>query len=226
MSSSAKDAVLAKIRASLGRPADDATRRAAVAERLSTSPRGTIPARGQLPQAEKVALFCTMAEKVQATIARVANPAEVPAAVADYLRARNLPPRLRMGADPRLAAMPWSAQTHLEIEHGRAEGSDEVTCSHATAGVAESGTLVLTSGNDNPTTLNFLPEHHVVVLSAADIEGDFESVWARIRASYGKGVMPRTVNMVTGPSRSADIEQTLLLGAHGPRALHIVVVGD
>ncbi|MEI9915983.1 MAG: LUD domain-containing protein [Methylovirgula sp.] len=40
-----------------------------------------------------------------------------------------------------------------------------------------------------------------------------------------RGAMPRTVNFITGPSRSADIEQTLLLGAHGPRALHIIIVG-
>ena len=42
---------------------------------------------------------------------------------------------------------------------------------------------------------------------------------------YGKGQMPRTVNWITGPSRSADIEQTLLLGAHGPQRLHVIVVG-
>ncbi|MFX8828968.1 LUD domain-containing protein, partial [Acinetobacter baumannii] len=78
--------------------------------------------------------------------------------------------------------------------------------------VAESGTLVLTSGRDNPTTLNFLPEYHVVVVEASDIAGDYETIWNRVRAAYGKGTMPRTVNMVTGPSRSGDIEQTLLLG--------------
>jgi L-lactate dehydrogenase complex protein LldG len=51
-------------------------------------------------------------------------------------------------------------------------------------------------------------------------------VWARIRYAYGKGGMPRTVNWITGPSRSGDIEQTLLLGAHGPRRLHILLVRE
>ena len=97
--------------------------------------------------------------------------------------------------------------------------------SHALAGVAESGTLVLTSGVDNPTTLNFLPETHIVALRAEDIAGDYETVWEVIRKKYGPGQMPRTVNYITGPSRSADIEQKLLLGAHGPRRLHIIVVG-
>jgi L-lactate dehydrogenase complex protein LldG len=83
---------------------------------------------------------------------------------------------------------------------------------------------VLLSGPDNPTTIHFLPDTHIVVVRAADIVGDYETVWRRLREKLGPGAMPRLVNLITGPSRSADIEQTLLLGAHGPRALHIVVV--
>ncbi len=86
--------------------------------------------------------------------------------------------------------------------------------------------LVLTSGPDNPTTLNFLPDVHVVVVDAADVASDFETAMARLRERYGVGDLPRTVNLITGPSRSADIEQTLMLGAHGPRKLHVIVVGN
>ena len=89
---------------------------------------------------------------------------------------------------------------------------------------AESGTLMMVSGPDNPTTLNFLPDTHIVVVDADDIAGDYETLWTRLRSAFGEGVMPRTVNLITGPSRSADIEQTLILGAHGPRRLHVVVV--
>jgi len=88
------------------------------------------------------------------------------------------------------------------------------------------GTVVLASGPDNPTTLNFLPDVHIVVVDASDIGADFETAMARLRERYGTATMPRTVNMITGPSRSADIEQTLLLGAHGPRKLHVIVVGN
>jgi L-lactate dehydrogenase complex protein LldG len=84
----------------------------------------------------------------------------------------------------------------------------------------------MVSGHENPSTLNFLPDNHIIVVSAKDIASDYEAVWNRIRFAYGKGTMPRTVNWITGPSRSGDIEQTLLLGAHGPRRLHVVVVGD
>ena len=95
----------------------------------------------------------------------------------------------------------------------------------AFAGIAETGTLALVSGPANPTTLNFLPDNHIVVLRKEDVVADYESVFAMLRTAYGKGGAPRTLNFVTGPSRSADIEQTLLLGAHGPRRLHIVIAG-
>jgi len=97
--------------------------------------------------------------------------------------------------------------------------------SRAFAGVAETGTLVLTSGADNPTSLNFLPDNHIVVIDAKDVAGDYEAVWPRLREKFGD-LMPRVVNLITGPSRSADIEQTLILGAHGPRRLHVIVVGE
>jgi L-lactate dehydrogenase complex protein LldG len=91
---------------------------------------------------------------------------------------------------------------------------------------AETGTIAMVSGPQNPSTLNFLPDNHIVVVSAKDIQGDYEALFARVRFAYGKGTMPRTVNFITGPSRSGDIEQTLLLGAHGPRRLHVIVVHE
>src|SRR3954462_3201984 len=93
------------------------------------------------------------------------------------------------------------------VSQGRSEGADLNAVSHAFGGVAETGTLVMISGPESPSTLNFLPDNHIVVLSAKDIAGDYETVFARVRDTYGKGEMPRTVNFITGPSRSADIEQ-------------------
>ena len=216
--------VLGKIRRSLGVTAEDPIRNAAVEARLNRAPKGVIPARGQLDEAGRVALFTKMAEHFAATTENVADAAAVPAAVAAYLRGHNLPAEIRMGEDAVLNAMPW-AKTQVDVRHGPSDGHDAVGLSHATGAVAESGTLVLTSGQDNPTTLNFLPETSIVVLEASTVAGDYESIWATLRRRYGKGVLPRTVNMVTGPSRSADIEQKLQLGAHGPRNLHIIIVG-
>jgi L-lactate dehydrogenase complex protein LldG len=217
---SARDDVFANIRRSLHVTGAEAPRRAAVADRLARSPSGVIPARGQ----GGAATFKAEAERAAATLAEVASAAEIPEAIAAYLRDHNLPATLRIGADPRLAALPWE-HTPLEVRHGPSDGHDLNAASVAFAGVAETGTLALVSGADNPTTLNFLPDNHLVVLFARDVVGDLESVFARLRAAYGAGQAPRTLNFITGPSRSADIEQTLLFGAHGPRRLHIVLVG-
>ena len=220
---SARADILANIRRAIGVSGNERIRNQAVDDRIERAPKGVIPARGQLDAEGRKALFRDRAEAVQATIALVAKAEDVPAAVAEYLRANNLPANIRIGADQMLVAMPWE-KTAVDVKSGPSDGHDLNAVSRAVAGVAETGTLVLTSGGDNPTTLNFLPDNHIVVLRAADITGDYESVWARLRRVHGKGVMPRTVNFITGPSRSADIEQKLQLGAHGPRNLHVVIV--
>lgn len=222
---SAREAILGKVRKSLGGGHNDAARLAAVEARLAKAPKGIIPERGQLDDKARRRLFVAMAEKVSASVKQVKSHDDVPKAVAEYLRSRNLPAAVRIGADKRLAKMPWASQRALNVKRGPSDGDDEAGVSHAFGAIAESGTLVLASGSDNPTTINFLPEHHIVVVDAKDVAGDMESVISRLRRKYGKGEMPRTLNFITGPSRSGDIEQKLLLGAHGPRALHIILVG-
>ena len=220
---SARDDIFSNIRRSLGVTGREAPRVSAVNQRISLAPVGVIPARGQLDPQARVKMFCEQAQGVQATTTEVAAAA-VPAEIARYLRDNNLPATLRMGADARLTAMNWSATT-LAVTHGASEGDDLNAVSHAFGGVAETGTLVLTASADNPTTLNFLPDNHIVVIAAEDIAGDYETVLARLRETYGKGQMPRTTNFVSGPSRTADIAGTLVTGAHGPRRLCVIVVG-
>ncbi|MCL2430854.1 MAG: lactate utilization protein [Alphaproteobacteria bacterium] len=221
-----RELVLATIRRSLGVTGGEATRRLEVATRLGDHPQGIMPRRGQLPPAARLDLFARMVEAAAGTVERTGAAADIPAAVAAFLRRHNLAPAIRRGDDPLLSSLPWELAGTLEIRHGASDGSDVAAVSHAFAAVAETGTLVLTSGADNPTTLNFLPDVHIVVVSARDVAPDFESAMTRLRGRFGAGVMPRAVNMITGPSRSADIEQTLILGAHGPRKLHVIVVGE
>jgi L-lactate dehydrogenase complex protein LldG len=222
----ARDLIFGSIRRSLGVSGKEATRRKTVADRLAQHPAGIVPARGQLPAQERLALFRTMVEAANGSVEEIADRADVPGAIAALLRRHNLPMALKRGADPRLAALPWERERTLEVSVGPSDGKDLVAVSHAFGAAAESGTLMLVSGADNPTTLNFLPDTHIVVIDAKDVAGDYETLWRRLRETFGDGAMPRTVNLITGPSRSADIEQTLILGAHGPRRLHVIVVGD
>ena len=116
-----KDTILNTIRRNLRRgplPADQA---AMLDGRLATHPRHLIPARSRLPRPEQVALFVRNLEKEFATVERVPEPAAVPAAVADYLAAQNLPSRFAMAPHEELAAIPWEDRPLLEAERRRAD---------------------------------------------------------------------------------------------------------
>lgn len=221
-----RETLFASIRKSLGVTGKEPARRAAVESRIANHPRGVIPARGQLPPKERVALFIDMVHTAAGTVDRLPSASDVPAAVAAFLRGVNLPMAIRRGNDPRLAAMPWSEQGTLEVTTGASDGGQLASVSHAFGAVAETGTLMMASGPDNPTTLNYLPDTHIVVVDANDVASDMETVWQRVRETYGVDKLPRVFNMITGPSRSADIAQILILGAHGPRRLHVLVVGE
>jgi len=223
--SAARTEILAELRRSLAR-GDDAAARAAVDSRISDPQRHLIPARSQLPPGEQLALFVRMATEQAASVVRVQSDAGVPSAIAEFLKAHNLPPSVKVAPQAALEALDWTSEPLLEVAFGGAAASDRVSVTGAFAAVAESGTLMLVSGEDSPTALNFLPENHVVVLRADQVVGPYEDAWDRIRAAYGPGTLPRTVNFITGPSRTADIEQTIQLGAHGPRRLHIILVEE
>jgi L-lactate dehydrogenase complex protein LldG len=220
----ARDLVFTSIRSALGVTGAEEPRRKAVQDRLRDHPRGVIPKRGQRDWPERVALFMSRVEAVAGVTQRIASVDELPGAVVRYLRSHNLPLLLKCGADPRLASAPWPREPALTIALGPAGKNDPVAISYAYGAAAETGTLVLLSGPQNPTTLNFLPDDHIVVVSAETVAGDYETVLARLRDDLGSERLPRAINLVTGPSRSADIEQTLILGAHGPRRLFVVVV--
>ena len=226
-----RDEILDGIRRSLGRSGPiDGRRAAELRERLAKPARNLLPARTDLPQSALIDLFQTMAEGVFATVDRVSDMNAVPDALTDYLKRENLPARVVMAPDKSLDGAPWDNQPLLEIRRGVPKESDMVSVTSAPAAVAETGTLAMFSGPDHPSTLNFLPETHIVVLPADRVAKTYEDVWDLIRKRVADsengldGLMPRTVNLITGPSRSGDIEQTLLLGAHGPRRLHIILV--
>jgi L-lactate dehydrogenase complex protein LldG len=229
MSDAARDQILGSIRRALGRSGPiDAGTAARLGAEIDAHARNIIPKRTELDRPALVDLFQQMVEMVQGTVARVDRMADVPAAIGDYLKRQNLPAQVVMAPDPTLDGADWASQQLLEVRRGTPVESVPVSVTSAFGAVAETGTLVMASGPEHPSTLNFMPETHVVVLPASRVAKSYEDVWDQLRATMPErgGLLPRTVNMITGPSRSGDIEQTLLLGAHGPRRLHIVLVGD
>ena len=224
-----REAILGAIRQSLGRPALTTEARRELNDHIAKHRANLVPARGKGEHGALVERFQEMALAASCTVAVVTNEAAVPDAVAEYLRANNLPARVTLAPDEWLCSLGWDSQSLLETRQGAAGIDDMVSVTPAFAGVAETGTLVALSGANHPVTLNFVPDYHVVALRTSQVVGAYEEVWARLRKANKQGggfTMPRTVNMITGPSRTADIALTIELGAHGPRSLHIVLIDD
>jgi len=223
VSKEARDAVLGRVRRSLGRGRNLRELRRTIAQRLAEPRPNLIPARADLDRYGRISLFSSQAEAVQTTVRRVDRYRDVPDAVIDYLRLHNLPPRLVMASDPLLAQADWQ-RTMLDIHNGPAREDDAVGLTTAYVGIAETGTLMLLSGPRTPTTLAFLPETSIIVLSTERIVRAYEDGFALLREEHG--TLPRSINFITGPSRSGDIEQTIQLGAHGPRRLCALLVDE
>lgn len=216
--------ILGRIRAANERTgASAAEAEAAVSHRLSRAPAPIIPARATGCAAELIARFMRGAMDAAATLARAARAEEVPGEVSRYLAAEGLGTRVVIAADPDLTALSWTGTAGIMARFGAFEAGDTVSVTGALAGIAETGTIMVASGATTPNALHFLAETHIVVLPAERIVGPYEAAYDRLRSSAAG--LPRAVTMITGPSRSSDIERTVQIGVHGPRRLHIVIVG-
>ena len=228
MSNDARGHILERMRHALGRRGSDnagetdESARQTVEARLADPKPALVPARGDLGLEARIELFTQQAEAVQAHVLRIQTFAELPGLIADYLRQHNLPMNLVMATDPDLATLSWD-DGFWDIRRGKPDENDPIGLTTAVAGIAETGTLMLTSDTDHPTTLAFLPETSIVTLSSDLVYRAYEDALKAFRA---KKALPRSVNLITGPSRSGDIEQTLQLGAHGPKRLLIVLMDE
>ena len=219
-----REAILASVRSALGKDGsrDDAraAARAYVAARAQ-GPRPSMPV-------DLVDRFLVRAVDMQSTVERLSSLAQLPAAVARYIDALDLPPTLasqksRRGVCwPELADLDW-AGAGLDIAPQPTRGDDRLGITGTFCAIAETGTLVITTGAATPSATMLLPDTHVAVVHADRIVAGMEEAFALVRAE--RPGMPRAVNLVSGPSRTGDIEQTIVLGAHGPFRVHIVVVG-
>jgi L-lactate utilization protein LutC len=213
---SARDSMLARIREALGRGADAAADPEALRQRIRQHARHIEPAFSDPP----VQRFRDRIEAAEATVAVVQSISAVALEIERYLGQAGIEKRLVYAGDELLRKIDWPAS--LEVEQRLPLAGDQVGVALALCGIAETGTLMLISGKDSPTSLNFLPDYHIVVLTTDQILLRMEDAWDHLRAHHG--ALPRTVNFISGPSKTADIEQTVEYGAHGPRCLHVILV--
>jgi L-lactate dehydrogenase complex protein LldG len=222
MTASARDNILGRIRSALGRvqaPAsgsDDAGA-GGMRARLAGHPRGPLPSMDWEP----VARFEERCRLLSSSVARVRDRSEVAPAVAQYLARNDLP---RSGVCwSELGGLGWSA-AGLRIEPRSAGGEDKVGITGCYCAIADTGTLMLLSGPDTPLTTSLLPDTHIALVPASRILRSMEDAWDLLRRE--SAALPRQVAFVSGPSRTADIEMTLVLGIHGPYRVHVILVDE
>ncbi|WP_116136430.1 LutC/YkgG family protein [Trinickia diaoshuihuensis] len=217
--SAARRNILARIRAASGRPAEpEPAEREAVADYLARHPRGPRP---ELPSEREglISRFVDEARLMASTVELVESLDEVPAGAARYLAELGAAPRAVAWAT--LQALPWS-EAGLAVEFRAPTNGDLVGITGCFCATAETGSLVLLSGPQTEASMALLPETHIAVVPASRIVAAHEEAFALMR--HERGELPRAVNFVSGPSRTGDIEQTIVLGAHGPYRVHTIVV--
>jgi L-lactate dehydrogenase complex protein LldG len=219
-----KSEILGNIRRGLKRGEASQDQIQAVLNRINLHARNLIPQRAQLSHEGQVELFIAMATEAAAELFQLNSITEVPKICANWLKEHHIS-TLVTASDEAILALDWDSAAELTCVQRVAQVGDSASLTTSFAGIAETGTLMLHSGKDSPTTLNFLPDNHFVILKRSDIVGPYEDAWQKLRDKT-QGDLPRTVNMITGPSRSADIEQTLQMGAHGPKDLIILLIND
>jgi len=213
---SAREIILARIRARQGKP-----EAVSLSEREAV--RGHIAAHPQSPRPrmdwEPVARFRECALGLSSTVDEVGTLAEAPAAAARYLKANLLPLTAVCWAE--FAALDWHS-AGIEVAVREARETDLVGITGAFCAIAETGTLMTLSGDDTPATVSLLPETHIAVIGKSRIVRGMEEAWQLVRDEIRQP--PRAVGFISGPSRTADIEQTVTLGAHGPYRVHLILV--
>jgi L-lactate dehydrogenase complex protein LldG len=224
---SSRDTVLRRVRQALGKTGTDPVAQAEAQAYLDARARGPAPAF----DADRILRFIRRAGDMESTVARISDRNEIPAAVAAYLDTLALAPALaaqpisqkshRGVCWPEFADLDW-VRAGLSVEARPTVGDDRLGITGAFCAIAETGTLVVVSGADTPTATTLLPDTHVAIVSANRIVDTMEDAFALVRKE--RGSIPRAINMISGPSRTGDIEQTIVLGAHGPFRVHILVV--
>jgi L-lactate utilization protein LutC len=209
----AREKILGRIRDARAR-ARTKMQTESIGNHLARHPRGPLPP----PLGDLVACFKERALKLSSDVLETNDKMEVPALLARYLNERKLPNRGVCW--PSLAGLPWSV-AGLDMQSRPAKNHDLVGVTGAFCAIAETGTLMMLSGPDTPATTSLLPETHVAVVDPRRIIASMEDAWDLLRKEYKQP--PRAVNFISGPSRTADIEQTVTLGAHGPYRVLLIL---
>jgi L-lactate dehydrogenase complex protein LldG len=225
--SKARSAILQRIRQAQQRDESQKSAEVAMAQAYLRQPEvGPLPSLGGCATGEASALvdyFCQQALKMSDTLTRLASLSEVPQEVQRYLQEQQLP--LAAHIWPEFAELPW-ASANIAVQIAPAPVAERmqqaVGVTSAFCAVAETGSLLLTSSAQTPVSTAMLPETHIAILQESRIVAYMEQAFTLLQQE--QGLLPRTATFISGPSRTGDIEQTIVLGAHGPYRVHVILI--
>lgn len=163
--------------------------------------------------------FISKLELAKATVSVVSHKKDIIAEVHKFVTQYHISSAIMVDEKTDLVSQDWQ---DLDVTSQYDPKTLSTSVSFATLGIEEIGALVLLSSPSSPTGMNFLPDHHFIVLDADKIVKTMEDVWAYLKK--GGISLPRSINIVTGPSRTADIEYEIQIGAHGPKSLHVIII--
>lgn len=191
-----------------------------IEKQIPTRTEHSLPTHIPLDAEALASYFGQMAKRSAATLSSVAELSMLPGAVKDYLSTlpfAQIPTDLHLNG-PVFTPLPWTQYSLTPT----AIDSALVSVCLGFCGIAETGSIALLAEPSCSSAAYFLPEILIVALYKTDILAHQEACWLKLSRDYPK--LPRTVTLVTGPSRTGDIEQKLVIGAHGPRYEHIVLI--
>jgi L-lactate dehydrogenase complex protein LldG len=171
--------------------------------------------------ADPASHFIAKAKASVAQVHEIESVNDAPASIWAIMAEMHLPPLLHVPENSPINALPWTRAPGLILSAAPPDGN-ECAAAGADYGIAETGTLVFLSGPRSPSSWHFRPGCEFALVMRNTILPRFEDVIAILAAEPR---LPATLNLITGPSRTADIEQTIELGAHGPRDVHILIAG-
>ncbi|MGH1540179.1 MAG: LutC/YkgG family protein [Arenicella sp.] len=141
----------------------------------------------------------------------------LPQAVAEYLSYSQLPPEIALQKVDQFNVLDWHGiDTDIQVE---SDGSVAVCL--AESGIAETGSVVVKSSSDMPILMNFLSSYQIYVIERSQIMAYLDDFAVQEAAR----VTARNCCLITGASGTTDIEGVLVTGAHGPQAVHVIIVG-
>lgn len=168
------------------------------------------------PQDDIVRHFIRAAKENGASTEMLAAEDEIPAAAARHLRALGAPHQAGAVCTPEWEHLPWRA-AGMEVQGRTPEESDVCGITGVLAAAADCGAMSVSAGRARALSTSLLPPHHIAIVRARSILPSLADIFAPTRGVYA---------LFCGPSRSADIEQTLTIGAHGPLSVHIVILKE